>query len=372
MVLRMRFPDNLLEVTDYNNGEEEQLNTPFEAQTSRNSVFILAHVSNDSNTSLLSSTRRPNGSNLKQAAAPPNVPDPLEVLGKLLYNGEDLKSPSGKGQRATNGTPPPIGQEDDESEWDFGGLSLQDIVAGDPFDNEDEHVYKAQTLEEYERDKDKFEDLHRSIRACDDVLNSVEINLTSFQNDLAMVSAEIETLQARSTALSVRLENRKVVENGLGPIVEEISVSPAVVKKIVDGPIDEAWVRALAEVEKRYSSLRIKTAGPPHDAFNLGRRIDLLKTSNQNALPSFLAEEDKQTHYMEFPFRNFNLALIDNASAEYSFLTSFFSPSLTYATISRHFNYIFEPTFALGQSSPNRPKHRPRLARLSWSPPLCA
>ncbi|RAL66113.1 hypothetical protein DID88_005784 [Monilinia fructigena] len=388
----------------------------------------LSLVSNDSTTSLLSSSRRPNGSNLKQTAAPPNVPDPLEVLGKLLYNEEDLKSPSAKGQKATNGILPPIGQEDDESEWDFGGSSLQDIVAGEPFDEEDEHVYKSQTLEEYERDKYKFEDLHRSIRACDDVLNSVEINLTSFQNDLAMVSAEIETLQARSTALSVRGGDQCL---------------PAVVKKIVDGAIDEAWVRALAEVEKRSKAMDAKSkeqrnikgvndlkpllenlvskalerirdflvaqlaeelgqaymntmrwyflnqftryskalekiklhvldrhdvlgsddgsrkatllsaskpAGPPHDAFNLGRRIDLLKTSNQNALPSFLAEEDKQTHYMEFPFRNFNLALIDNASAEYSFLTSFFSPSLTYAAISRHFNYIFEPTFALGQS----------------------
>lgn len=110
-----------------------------------------------------------------------------------------------------------------------------------------------------ECEKEKFEDLHRSIRACDDVLNSVEINLASFQNDLAMVSAEIETLQARSTALSVRLENRKVVENGLGPIVEEISVSPAVVKKIVDGAIDEAWVRALAEVEKRSKAMDAKS-----------------------------------------------------------------------------------------------------------------
>jgi hypothetical protein len=92
-----------------------------------------------------------------------------------------------------------------------------------------------------------------------------------------------------------------------------------------------------------------KSIGPPHDAFNLGRRIDLLKTSNQTALPSFLAEEDKTTHYLEFPFRNFNLALVDNASAEYSFLTSFFSPALSFSVISRHFNYIFEPTFALGQ-----------------------
>ena len=93
-----------------------------------------------------------------------------------------------------------------------------------------------------------------------------------------------------------------------------------------------------------------KSVGPPHDVFNLGRRIDLLRTSNQTALTSFLAEEDKSTHYLEFPFRNFNLALVDNASAEYSFLTSFFSPALSYSTISRHLNYIFEPTFTLGQN----------------------
>jgi hypothetical protein len=93
-----------------------------------------------------------------------------------------------------------------------------------------------------------------------------------------------------------------------------------------------------------------KIAGAPHDAFNLGRRIDVLKTTNQLAISSYLAEEDQSTHYLEVPFRNFNLALIDNATAEYSFLAAFFSPSLSFAAISRHFNYIFEPTFALGQS----------------------
>lgn len=110
-----------------------------------------------------------------------------------------------------------------------------------------------------EKDKAKFEDLHRSIRACDDVLNSVEINLTKFQNDLGAVSAEIETLQARSTALGVRLENRRVIEKGLGPVVEEITVSPSVVRKISEGNIDEGWVRALAEVEKRSKALDLKS-----------------------------------------------------------------------------------------------------------------
>lgn len=88
--------------------------------------------------------------------------------------------------------------------------------------------------------------------------------------------------------------------------------------------------------------------GPPHDAFNLGRRIDLLKTTHQAAISSYLAEEDQSTHYLEVPFRNFNLALVDNATAEYTFLASFFVPSLSMATIGKNFKYIFDPTFQLG------------------------
>ena len=55
-----------------------------------------------------------------------------------------------------------------------------------------------------------------------------------------------------------------MVENSLGPIVEEISVSPQVVKKIVDGVIDETWVRALAEVEKRSKAMNSKSEEQKH------------------------------------------------------------------------------------------------------------
>ena len=86
------------------------------------------------------------------------------------------------------------------------------------------------------------------------MLSSVESNLTSFRNDLAAVSADIETLQARSTALNVRLENRRAVEKALAPIIEELSVPPHVVSKIAEGHIDEAWVRVLAELDKRVAA----------------------------------------------------------------------------------------------------------------------
>jgi hypothetical protein len=82
--------------------------------------------------------------------------------------------------------------------------------------------------------------------------------LTGFQADLGAVSAEIETLQSRSTSLNNKLENRRVVEKLLGPSVEDLSLSPAVVRKISAGPIDEAWVKALAELEKRSKSIESK------------------------------------------------------------------------------------------------------------------
>lgn len=91
-----------------------------------------------------------------------------------------------------------------------------------------------------------------------------------------------------------------------------------------------------------------RAGGPPHDAFNLGRRIDMIKTKNQSAISSYLAEEDQTYHYLEIPFRNFNLAMVDNATAEFTFLATFFSPSLSFTQISKNFNYIFEPTFELG------------------------
>lgn len=92
-----------------------------------------------------------------------------------------------------------------------------------------------------------------------------------------------------------------------------------------------------------------KAPTTPHDAFSIGRRLDLLRGSHHNALTLHVLEEDKATHYLELPFHTFNIALIDNAAFEYTFLTSYFSSSQSYHEIGRTFAQIFEPTFALGR-----------------------
>ncbi|KAK2603780.1 Vacuolar protein sorting-associated protein 52 [Conoideocrella luteorostrata] len=433
----------------------------------------LSLVSNDSSTSLLSS-QRTNGPSLRHTYTNLNVPDSLGTLERLLKDSKEASDVDDEKYEARTSC---VLEADLELDTYFGGLSLKELVSSKAQDAAVSR--KAQTVEEYPKERSKLEGLHRSITACDDVLNSVEINLENFRDDLASVSADIESLRERSAALNRRLQNREKVEKALAPLVEELSLSPEVISKISTGHIDESWAKILPELDRRtaanakkfslgaqpdkasqelgpllekltlkaierirdflvaqikalrsphinaqiiqqqnflrfkdlYTFLhkhhatladeishaymntmrwyyhnqfnryqqalaKIKThtldktdslgyedttriatvlsssraAGPPHDAFNLGRRIDLIQTSNQTALSSYLAEEDQATHYLEVQFRNFNLALIDNATTEYTFLATFFSPALSYAQIFKNFNYIFEPTFELGQT----------------------
>ncbi|KAL6858487.1 Sac2 family domain-containing protein [Trichoderma novae-zelandiae] len=428
----------------------------------------LSLVSGDSTASLLASSRKPNGSEARQNPTAQAL-DPVDVLEKLLAADSEVV---GKTQSRAS----LITQDDLALDFDFGGLSLQELATRD-VGQDATSLRRPQSASEYEEDKARFDALHRSIVACDDILNSVENNLTDFRNDLSTVSADIETLQTRSSALSRRLENRKRIEKALGPLVEELSVSPDTISRITTGHIDELWAKTLIEMDKRAAVIKklsgtqqgkaseelgpileklilkaverirdflvaqikalrsphinaqiiqqqnflrfrdlytflhrhhaalaeeiaqaymntmrwyylnqftryeralaklklhvldkndvlgqedatrkaavlssSRVAGPPHDAFNLGRRIDMLRTKSTSAISSYLAEEDQSTHYLEVPFRNFNLALIDNATAEYTFLASFFAPALSYGQISKNFNYIFEPTFEVGRA----------------------
>lgn len=214
----------------------------------------LSLASTQSTTSLAGASRLPNGSALRNelyTAPPPDLDEPVSVL-QGIVGAPPRKVRKTTDTKAVDGeVPKPQKLADD---IDFGGLSLEAFADED--NGGDIHTLTSrpgsvQPVEEYDKEKDKFDDLHRSILACDEVLKSVQTYLTGFQSDLGAVSAEIETLQSRSIALNTQLENRKVVEKLLGPSVEDFSLSPALVRKISEGPIDEAWVRALSDMEKR-------------------------------------------------------------------------------------------------------------------------
>ncbi|KAI1612909.1 Sac2 family-domain-containing protein [Exophiala viscosa] len=433
------------------------------ANRSSSSLDLLS--ANTSTASLVQPSKLPNGSALRfEEKPPPDVPDPLKVLRNILGRPDEGIVGGQKPERASSPTVRDV---------DFGGLSLQEFV-------DQETPLRPSSLDRTidvsaKENRQKYEDFHASIAECDRVLKTVESYLTNFKAELGQVSAEIENLQARSTQLNAKLDNRRNVEKLLGPAVEDISLSPFTVRSIAEGPIDETFVRALNEVEARsaiieakekkseqvqalhdlkpilddlkakaierirdyivaqikalrspninaqviqqqtflrykdlyaflarnhavlgeeiaqayvntmrwyynshfaryqqaLASLQLhafdqydllgsepaparrnaasKTGSQHHDVFGLGRREDVMKSKNDSALPAYLVEDTKSAHYLEVPFRNFNLALIDNVCAEYAVVTEVFSTS-TLQQISRRVSDIFEPTFAMGHN----------------------
>ncbi|RHZ63372.1 hypothetical protein CDV55_100087 [Aspergillus turcosus] len=447
------------------------------SQNRQGSSLSVLLTPSDSTTSLPATARGVNGSVLRHGAArsrPSDVADPLEVLKDIIGKQQgDVETNVCPETSAPQAKPLHLVES-----IDFRDLSLEEFVSqvGEPRRATSADV-SAQTLQQFEKERDKYQELHAAITSCDDVSKSVEMYLSDFQSELGAVSAEIETLQTRSVQLNAMLENRRKVEQLLGPAVEEISISPRAVRLIAEGPIDENWVKALNEIEARMTSIEAKVSGSnsakaiedvrpllndiknkaverirdylvsqiralrspninaqiiqqqrlvkfkdlysyisrahpqltgeitqayintmrwyylshftrylqalekikvypsdrndilggdpsapktghiissgrsgsaAHDPFSLGRRIDIVRTSNHMALSAYLAEEDNAFHGIEVPFRNFNLALVDNISAEYSFMTEMFS-TLSFHQISRKAVEIFDPVFALGQ-----------------------
>lgn len=229
----------------------------------QSSSLSLSATSNGSTTSLPGLARGTNGSTLKQSTTrsrPAGVADPLEVLNAIL--GKRKRENADADAPATTSVPEAKPTELVE-DIQFEGLSLQEFVAKeDDLGKTSNNNAGSQTVQQFEKERDKFQELHTAITGCDDVSKSVELYLNDFQRELGAVSAEIENLQARSVQLNAMLKNRRNVERLLGPAVEEISISPRVVRLIAEGPIDENWVRALNEIETRTASIETKLSAP--------------------------------------------------------------------------------------------------------------
>ncbi|KAK2787146.1 hypothetical protein FQN51_003440 [Onygenales sp. PD_10] len=448
------------------------------AYSPRSSSLSLATTPNASSSSLPATARPPNGSLHRQNSSrldKPAVVDPLAALYNIIGKRPPPDDPLTIS--VTNGAPEK--PENLVENIVFGDLSLEEFVQQkEKAPKNARRQPDIQTIEQYEKERDRFQDLHGAIAGCDDVLKSVESYLARFQTDLGVVSAEIESLQSRSTQLNSQLDNRRNLERLLGPAVEEISISPKAVRLISEGPINQDWVKALDEIEARSTSIEANAStsgnvkavedvkpllsdlkdkaierirdylvaqikairspninaqiiqqqslikykdlygflsrnhptlageisqayintmrwyylsnftrynqaldklklhatdrndllggdpnlqkssnlipggrgpGATYDPFALGRRMDILRSSNHMALSSYLAEEEKAVHGIEVPFRNFNLALVDNISAEYSFMTEMFTTK-SFQEGSRKVIDMFEPVFALGQT----------------------
>ncbi|KAI8809917.1 Sac2 family-domain-containing protein [Cladochytrium replicatum] len=109
---------------------------------------------------------------------------------------------------------------------------------------------------EYVQECGSFVELHRQIEGSDRILANMDNLLSTFQADLAKISAEIETLQDQSQSMNIRLKNRIAVESQLNTVLEGIVISPDLIKKICEGEINEFFVQHLQELNRKMTYVK--------------------------------------------------------------------------------------------------------------------
>ena len=93
--------------------------------------------------------------------------------------------------------------------------------------------------------------LHTQLASCDGVLVGMSGMLGKFQGDLGAISAEIESLQRKSKAMSVQLNNRKDAEQRLYQFVHHVHLPEPLVQTLLDGEVNEHYMSCLYSLHNR-------------------------------------------------------------------------------------------------------------------------
>lgn len=83
-----------------------------------------------------------------------------------------------------------------------------------------------------------------------------------------------------------------------------------------------------------------------NDYFQISKRLDLITQEDKTVMVSQIAENNPVANYLEVGFKNLNLAILDNCTAEFLFLNEFFRlPTDEGDGIRKLLLEVFQPTF---------------------------
>lgn len=107
------------------------------------------------------------------------------------------------------------------------------------------------SIEDYIQESDNLVSLHDQIRDCDVILSQMESLLSGFQAEIGSISSDIKILQEKSMDMGLKLKNRKAAESKLAKFVEDIIVPPRMIDIIVDGEVNEEYLRSLGALSNK-------------------------------------------------------------------------------------------------------------------------
>lgn len=134
------------------------------------------------------------------------------------------------------------------------GTKLRDYAKG--AENNLRQV-ELDSIQDYITESDNLVSLHDQIRDCDCILSQMETLLSGFQAEIGSISTDIKILQEKSMDMGLRLKNRKVAESKLTKFVEDIIVPPRMIDIIVDGEVNEEYMRTLEILSKKLKFVEV-------------------------------------------------------------------------------------------------------------------
>ncbi|KAK4859404.1 hypothetical protein QYF36_004850 [Acer negundo] len=113
------------------------------------------------------------------------------------------------------------------------------------------------SIQDYIKESDNLVSLHDQIRDCDTILSQMETLLGGFQDEIGSISSDIKILQEKSMDMGLKLKNRKVAESKLAKFVEDIIVPPRMVDIVVDGEVNDEYMRTLEMLSKKLKFVEV-------------------------------------------------------------------------------------------------------------------
>ncbi|KAG6422134.1 hypothetical protein SASPL_118697 [Salvia splendens] len=127
---------------------------------------------------------------------------------------------------------------------------------------------ELESIEDYIKESDNLVSLHDQIHECDTILSQMENLLSGFQAEIGSISSDIKILQEKSMDMGLKLKNRKAAESKLSKFVEEIIVPPRLIDIIVDGEVNEDYMKTLEILNKKLKFVEVDSMVKTSKALN--------------------------------------------------------------------------------------------------------
>ncbi|KAF5749309.1 vacuolar protein sorting-associated protein 52 A [Tripterygium wilfordii] len=197
------------------------------------------------------------------------------------------------------------------------GTTLRDHTKG--VENNLRQV-ELDSIQDYIKESNNLVSLHDQIRDCDHILSQMETLLSGFQVEIGSISSDIKILQEKSMDMGLRLKNRKVAESKLAKFVEDIIIPPRMIDIIVDGEVNDEYMRTLETLSKKLKFVEVDAmVGASKALKDVQPELEKLRQKAVSKVFEFIVQK---LHALRKPKTNVQI-LQQSVLSKYKYIISF-------------------------------------------------